>query len=84
MKKIIEHVFFPPGLSRSLADDDKPFTTAVYGNGPGYINGSRPVLNTNVTGRHHSLKTQYKISHRALNILSGADKKICFVSGFWC
>ncbi|XP_063058118.1 intestinal-type alkaline phosphatase [Engraulis encrasicolus] len=37
------------GLSRSLADDEKPFTTAVYGNGPGYINGSRPVLNTNVT-----------------------------------
>ncbi|XP_036374766.1 intestinal-type alkaline phosphatase [Megalops cyprinoides] len=40
------------GLSRSLADDSKAFTTALYGNGPGYqvINGSRPDVNSTITG----------------------------------
>ncbi|KAJ7993451.1 hypothetical protein DPEC_G00272570 [Dallia pectoralis] len=34
------------GLSRNLADDKKPFTTLLYGNGPGFklANGSRPSL----------------------------------------
>ncbi|XP_061594470.1 intestinal-type alkaline phosphatase [Cololabis saira] len=40
------------GLSRSLAKDDKNFTTTVYGNGPGYVitNGSRPDVNEAVAG----------------------------------
>ncbi|XP_063068570.1 alkaline phosphatase, germ cell type-like [Engraulis encrasicolus] len=37
------------GLSRIRAKDKKPFTTALYGNGPGYIRGSRPNLRTTVT-----------------------------------
>ncbi|KAG7217535.1 hypothetical protein INR49_021462 [Caranx melampygus] len=39
------------GVSRSLADDDKRFTTAVYGNGPGYQidNGTRPDMNESIS-----------------------------------
>ncbi|XP_072295269.1 alkaline phosphatase-like [Eucyclogobius newberryi] len=40
------------GLSRSKADDMKPFTTAVYGNGPGYqigYNGTRPDINETIS-----------------------------------
>ncbi|XP_078114262.1 intestinal-type alkaline phosphatase [Sander vitreus] len=33
------------GVSSSLAGDNKHFTTAVYGNGPGYRNGTRPDMN---------------------------------------
>ncbi|KAM9385795.1 intestinal-type alkaline phosphatase-like [Pholidichthys leucotaenia] len=35
------------GVSRSLAEDNKHFTTALYGNGPGYQieNGTRPDVN---------------------------------------
>ncbi|XP_037626473.1 intestinal-type alkaline phosphatase-like [Sebastes umbrosus] len=37
------------GVSRSLAKDDKHFTTAVYGNGPGYRNGTRPDMNETIS-----------------------------------
>ncbi|XP_062279946.1 alkaline phosphatase-like [Scomber scombrus] len=37
------------GVSRELADDNKKFTTAVYGNGPGYVNGTRPDVNDSVS-----------------------------------
>ncbi|XP_045906616.1 intestinal-type alkaline phosphatase-like [Micropterus dolomieu] len=38
------------GVSRSLADDKKHFTTTVYGNGPGYqINGTRPDVNGTIS-----------------------------------
>ncbi|XP_064186092.1 intestinal-type alkaline phosphatase-like [Anguilla rostrata] len=38
------------GLSREIAEDNKTFTTALYGNGPGYqiLNGTRPDPN-NIT-----------------------------------
>ncbi|XP_059197520.1 intestinal-type alkaline phosphatase-like [Centropristis striata] len=36
------------GLSSSLAEDKKHFTTAVYGNGPGYRAGERPDMNESV------------------------------------
>lgn len=38
-------------MSRSKADDNKHFTTAVYGNGPGYqiVNGTRPDMNETVS-----------------------------------
>uniref|UniRef100_A0A8C9TEV1 alkaline phosphatase n=1 Tax=Scleropages formosus TaxID=113540 RepID=A0A8C9TEV1_SCLFO len=40
------------GLSSRTAEDLKPFTTALYGNGPGYkvINGSREEVNSTVAG----------------------------------
>lgn len=40
------------GVSRALADDDKQFTTALYGNGPGHVivNGTRPYINATITG----------------------------------
>ncbi|XP_036970959.1 alkaline phosphatase-like [Acanthopagrus latus] len=39
------------GVSRSLANDSKHFTTAVYGNGPGYqiANGTRPDVNETIS-----------------------------------
>ncbi|XP_028259502.1 intestinal-type alkaline phosphatase-like isoform X2 [Parambassis ranga] len=39
------------GVSRGLADDKKHFTTAVYGNGPGYqiVNGTRPDVNESIS-----------------------------------
>ncbi|XP_062411953.1 intestinal-type alkaline phosphatase [Sardina pilchardus] len=39
------------GVSRVLAEDNKPFTTALYGNGPGYavVNGSRPNINISLS-----------------------------------
>ncbi|XP_026201651.1 alkaline phosphatase, intestinal, tandem duplicate 2 [Anabas testudineus] len=39
------------GVSRSIAEDKKRFTTAVYGNGPGYqiVNGSRPDVNESIS-----------------------------------
>uniref|UniRef100_A0A3Q0S6I0 alkaline phosphatase n=1 Tax=Amphilophus citrinellus TaxID=61819 RepID=A0A3Q0S6I0_AMPCI len=39
------------GVSDSLAEDKKHFTTAVYGNGPGYqiANGTRPDVNASVS-----------------------------------
>ncbi|KAK2835400.1 hypothetical protein Q5P01_015884 [Channa striata] len=39
------------GVSRSTADDKKRFTTAVYGNGPGYqiVNGTRPDVNASIS-----------------------------------
>ncbi|XP_008300381.1 intestinal-type alkaline phosphatase-like [Stegastes partitus] len=41
----------PTGVSRSLATDNKHFTTALYGNGPGYQieNGTRPDMNESVS-----------------------------------
>ncbi|XP_035277801.1 intestinal-type alkaline phosphatase [Anguilla anguilla] len=38
------------GLSRVIADDGKPFTNALYGNGPGYRveKGSRPEVNATI------------------------------------
>ncbi|XP_042272901.1 intestinal-type alkaline phosphatase-like [Thunnus maccoyii] len=39
------------GVSRSIANDKKHFTTAVYGNGPGYqiVNGNRPDMNETIS-----------------------------------
>ncbi|XP_019953907.1 intestinal-type alkaline phosphatase [Paralichthys olivaceus] len=39
------------GVSRSLGTDNKHFTTAVYGNGPGYqiVNGTRPDMNESIS-----------------------------------
>ncbi|KAF3690800.1 Intestinal-type alkaline phosphatase [Channa argus] len=39
------------GVSRSIANDKKRFTTAVYGNGPGYqiVNGTRPDVNASIS-----------------------------------
>ncbi|XP_056270809.1 intestinal-type alkaline phosphatase-like [Pseudoliparis swirei] len=37
------------GVSSSLASDKKHFTTAVYGNGPGYRNGTRPDMNETIS-----------------------------------
>ncbi|KAM4740048.1 uncharacterized protein FYW61_004305 [Anableps anableps] len=39
------------GVSRGLAKDKKHFTTAVYGNGPGYqiVNGTRPDMNESIS-----------------------------------
>ncbi|XP_076133740.1 intestinal-type alkaline phosphatase [Alosa pseudoharengus] len=39
------------GLSRALATDKLPFTTALYGNGPGFaiVNGSRPSINNSIS-----------------------------------
>ncbi|XP_027146257.1 intestinal-type alkaline phosphatase-like [Larimichthys crocea] len=39
------------GVSRSIAKDNKHFTTAVYGNGPGYqiVNGTRPDVNETIS-----------------------------------
>uniref|UniRef100_W5MBG9 alkaline phosphatase n=1 Tax=Lepisosteus oculatus TaxID=7918 RepID=W5MBG9_LEPOC len=42
------------GLAPSNADDNKPYTTILYGNGPGYImeNGTRPAPNiTNIQNK---------------------------------
>ncbi|KAB5559033.1 hypothetical protein PHYPO_G00024190 [Pangasianodon hypophthalmus] len=40
------------GLSTKIGTDKKPFTTTLYGNGPGYIaNGTRPDLNYTITSR---------------------------------
>ncbi|KAM6963050.1 intestinal-type alkaline phosphatase [Aplochiton taeniatus] len=40
------------GLARGMADDNKPFTNALYGNGPGseyqIANGTRPIINASV------------------------------------
>ncbi|KAI4828871.1 hypothetical protein KUCAC02_022943 [Chaenocephalus aceratus] len=44
------HVFaFGGRVSRSLAEDRKHYTTAVYGNGPGYRNGTRPDMNESIS-----------------------------------
>ncbi|XP_029285755.1 intestinal-type alkaline phosphatase 1-like [Cottoperca gobio] len=37
------------GVSRSRAEDNKHFTTAVYGNGPGHRAGTRPDMNETVS-----------------------------------
>lgn len=39
------------GVSDEKAEDGKNFTTAVYGNGPGYqiANGSRPDVNARIS-----------------------------------
>ncbi|XP_060796640.1 intestinal-type alkaline phosphatase [Neoarius graeffei] len=40
------------GLSSKIGNDNKPFTTTLYGNGPGYIaNGTRPNLNYTITSK---------------------------------
>ncbi|XP_029003532.1 intestinal-type alkaline phosphatase [Betta splendens] len=46
------------GVSRSLADDKKHFTTAVYGNGPGYqiVNGTRPDVNETISSGNEYLQ----------------------------
>lgn len=77
---------FSSGLSRIRAKDKKPFTTALYGNGPGYIRGSRPNLRTTLTGRHDYLKVQNKLSHRPLKITCTRNfqvptRKCLFLSG---
>ncbi|XP_053368943.1 intestinal-type alkaline phosphatase [Clarias gariepinus] len=39
------------GLSTKMGSDKKPFTTTLYGNGPGYIyNATRPDLDYSITG----------------------------------
>nr|XP_057929045.1 alkaline phosphatase-like [Doryrhamphus excisus] len=39
------------GVSRTIADDNKRFTTAAYANGPGYqfVNGTRPDVNETIS-----------------------------------
>lgn len=50
------------GLSTKIGTDKKPFTTTLYGNGPGYINnGTRPDLNYTITSKISILKW-YKVS----------------------
>nr|XP_020452491.1 alkaline phosphatase-like [Monopterus albus] len=44
------------GVSRTLADDKKHFTTALYGNGPGYVNGTRPDVNESVSSGNDYLQ----------------------------
>ncbi|XP_034567255.1 intestinal-type alkaline phosphatase-like isoform X1 [Notolabrus celidotus] len=45
------------GVSRSIAKDNKRFTMAVYGNGPGYqINGTRPDVNETVSSGNDYLQ----------------------------
>ncbi|KAM9848885.1 alkaline phosphatase, germ cell type-like [Aulostomus maculatus] len=46
------------GVSRGLAEDDKHFTTAVYGNGPGYkiSNGTRPDMNASISSGNDYLQ----------------------------
>ncbi|XP_032381638.1 intestinal-type alkaline phosphatase [Etheostoma spectabile] len=44
------------GVSRSLADDKKHFTTTVYGNGPGYRNGTRPDMNETISSDNDYLQ----------------------------
>uniref|UniRef100_A0A3Q3RKM7 alkaline phosphatase n=2 Tax=Mastacembelus armatus TaxID=205130 RepID=A0A3Q3RKM7_9TELE len=46
------------GVSRSQANDTKRFTTAVYGNGPGYqiVNGVRPDVNESVSSGNDYLQ----------------------------
>lgn len=39
------------GVSSSKAEDGKRFTTALYGNGPGYRNGTRPDVNETVSSK---------------------------------
>ncbi|XP_069008994.1 intestinal-type alkaline phosphatase [Embiotoca jacksoni] len=41
------------GVSRELAEDNKHFTTALYGNGPGYqiVNGTRPDVNETISSQ---------------------------------
>lgn len=43
------------GISRSTAEDNKHFTTAVYGNGPGFsiVNGSRPDVNETISSDNY-------------------------------
>uniref|UniRef100_A0AAQ4NPP1 alkaline phosphatase n=1 Tax=Gasterosteus aculeatus aculeatus TaxID=481459 RepID=A0AAQ4NPP1_GASAC len=44
------------GVSRSKANDNKHFTTAVYGNGPGYRNGTRPDMNETMSSDNNYLQ----------------------------
>uniref|UniRef100_A0A3Q2PTI0 alkaline phosphatase n=1 Tax=Fundulus heteroclitus TaxID=8078 RepID=A0A3Q2PTI0_FUNHE len=46
------------GVSRELAKDDKHYTTAVYGNGPGYqiVNGTRPDVNESISSMNDYLQ----------------------------
>ncbi|XP_031715433.1 alkaline phosphatase-like [Anarrhichthys ocellatus] len=44
------------GVSRILADDKKHFTTAVYGNGPGYREGARPDMNETISSTNEYLQ----------------------------
>ncbi|XP_017268792.1 intestinal-type alkaline phosphatase [Kryptolebias marmoratus] len=46
------------GVSRGLAEDRKHFTTAVYGNGPGYqiANGTRPDMNESISSTNDYLQ----------------------------
>lgn len=49
------------GVSRSIAEDNKRFTMAVYGNGPGYQiepNGARPDVNASVTMNDNDYRQQ--------------------------
>ncbi|XP_034738308.1 intestinal-type alkaline phosphatase [Etheostoma cragini] len=44
------------GVSRSLADDKKHFTTTVYGNGPGHRIGTRPDMNETISSDNDYLQ----------------------------
>ncbi|XP_068563241.1 intestinal-type alkaline phosphatase-like [Cebidichthys violaceus] len=44
------------GVSRSIADDNKHYTTAVYGNGPGFQNGTRPDMNETISSDNDYLQ----------------------------
>ncbi|XP_076581950.1 intestinal-type alkaline phosphatase [Chaetodon auriga] len=46
----------PLGVARTLSEDKKHFTTALYGNGPGYVNGSRPDVNASISSGNDYLQ----------------------------
>lgn len=51
---MLQFALLSTGVSHEMADDDKHFTTAVYGNGPGYqiVNGTRPDMNESVSCKY--------------------------------
>ncbi|KAM6938367.1 intestinal-type alkaline phosphatase [Lycodopsis pacificus] len=44
------------GVSRVLAEDKKHYTTALYGNGPGYREGTRPDVNETISSTNDYLQ----------------------------
>ncbi|XP_034036723.1 intestinal-type alkaline phosphatase [Thalassophryne amazonica] len=50
------------GVSHTVAEDNKRFTTAVYGNGPGYqiVNGTRPDVNASISS-HNDYRQQASV-----------------------
>lgn len=59
------------GVSRSRAEDKKHFTTAVYGNGPGYqiANGVRPDVNESISCKSEHLNALEKTKQSSSSLL---------------